>query len=361
MYNAALRLLVYHGAQRMGTVESADSLQWMPCFDDVGEVKLVCAATPQNRALLRTDARLYNLDTPGIAAIIVSVQLASDTLQMTVRGRFGLDLLSRRVCMGKHAITDAAAGLLQLCRDNLRGLPVSIPQAAGFTAACQEAVDWRDCGSAAVQLAQAGGFGVRVAFDPVTGSESLQLAQGVDRTTPGTENYRGYFSTRMQNLSAVTYTTSTDDYANVVICGGEEPSEGDSFSRYICTVGAVDAAGAARRELWVDGSSVRHKYTEQVNGASVEKSYTEPEYQQALQHYALAALVAHLGSRELKCTAADSPMIFGSDYNLGDRVPVIVEEFGLRATARVARVKIIYEETGRTLCPVFDAFKIEGE
>ena len=63
MYNL-LRLYVYHDGVRVGMAESADSLQWMPAFDDLGEFKLVCAATETNRALLVLDAVLYNPDTP---------------------------------------------------------------------------------------------------------------------------------------------------------------------------------------------------------------------------------------------------------------------------------------------------------
>ena len=41
--------------------------------------------------------------------------------------------------------------------------------------------------------------------------------------------------------------------------------------------------------------------------------------------------------------------------------PVRVEEIGLEATARVASIKIIYERTGRSLCPVFDNFTFKKE
>ena len=88
---------------------------------------------------------------------------------------------------------------------------------------------------------------------------------------------------------------------------------------------------------------------------------TETEYQTAVQNYARAALANHLGTRQLKCTAADSQMIYGQDYALGDIVPVRVEEIGLEATARVASIKIIYESTGRSLCPVFDNFTFKKE
>ena len=254
-----LRLYVYHDGVRVGMAESADSLQWMPAFDDLGEFKLVCAATETNRALLVPDAVLYNPDTPGLAAVVLAVEADGDNQRMTVRGKFSLCLFKRRTARGSRTITDGAAGLLEVCRTNLRGLGVAVPPAAGFTAPCEETVAWADCASAAVQLMQAGGFGVRVRFDPATAAQTLELLQGKDRSVPGTALYNGYFSTRMQNLSGAVYTQDASDYANVVLCGGEEPGEKDSFTRYFCELGDMTASGNARRELWVDGSSVRHK------------------------------------------------------------------------------------------------------
>lgn len=223
----ALRLYVYQNGERMGMVDSSNSLQWAPAFADVGEIKLVCGATATNRAMLVQGAVLYNPDTPGLAALIVATELDSDARKLTVRGKFTLQRFAQRIAKGKTTVTDAAAGLLDLCRANLRELEVALPDAADFTAPC-EAVDleWVTCLDAMTQLAETGGFGLRCAFDPATGSETLELLQGKDRSAPGSDLYMGYFSTRMQNLSSPTYTEDASDYANVVLCGGEEPSEG---------------------------------------------------------------------------------------------------------------------------------------
>lgn len=352
-----LRLYVYHGSRRVGVVESASSLQWQPAFDDRGEFKLVCAATAGNRALLVEDALLYNPDTPGMAAVVMAVETDGTAGKMTVRGYFTLCLLARRVACGSRTVTDAPTALLELCRTNLRGLEVTVPETADFAAACEEVVAWTDCCTAAVQLAQAGGFGVRMQFDTDTAAHTLALIQGKDRSVPGTALYNGYFSTRMQNLSDAVYTQDTSDYANVILCGGEEPGSSDTFTRYFCEVGDLSAVGKARRELWVDGSSVRHKYTVQnPDGTTAEAVYTEEEYHTALQNYARAALTAHLSARQLKCTAANTTMQYGVDYDLGDTVRVRVEELGLDVTARVASIRLIYETTGCTLRPVLDHF-----
>mgnify|MGYP002572636676 CR=1 FL=1 len=119
----------------------------------------------------------------------------------------------------------------------------------------------------------------------------------------------------------------------------------------------MTASGNARRELWVDGSSVRHKYTVQnADGTPSDAEYSEAEYQAAVQNYARAALKNHMSTRQLKCTAANTNLIYGTDYELGDLVPVRVEELGLNAVARVVSIRLIYESTGGSLRPVLDHF-----
>ena len=74
MSDAAVKVYVYHGAQRMGLVRGITSLQWMPEWADVGEIKMVCALSDANRRLLQQWATLYNPDTPGIAAIVTAAR-----------------------------------------------------------------------------------------------------------------------------------------------------------------------------------------------------------------------------------------------------------------------------------------------
>lgn len=356
----SLRLFVYHGTTRAGLVRDAFSLQWMPEFAGLGEFKLVCALTAENLTLLQRGAALYNLDTPGLAAVVQVVEADSDAHKLTVRGQFTLCRLAQRVAKGSRTVTDAPAGLLDICRANLRGLEVGIPDTADFKAACSESIEWKDCASAAVQLAEAGGFGLRMQFDPATAAETLQLLRGKDRSQPGTALYNGYFSTRLQNLSGAVYTQDASDYANVVLCGGEIPREEDTFTRYFCELGDLTATGNDRHELWVDAGSVSHKHTVQnADGTTAEQQYSEAEYQGIVQNYARAALKAHLSTRELKCTAADTLMRYGTDYALGDIVPLRVEELQLYASARVASIRLIYEDTGCTLRPVLDNFVFE--
>lgn len=357
-----LKLYIYHGTRRAGLVESASSLQWMPAWADAGEFKLVCAASTKNRAGLVKWATLYNPDTPELSAVITAVNTETAQNSMTVRGKFSLYRFQQRIAKGSRTVTDAASGLLELCRTNLRGLPITVPQEAGFTASCSETLDWPDCYQAILQLAKAGGFGVRVRFDKDTAAETLELLHGVDRSQQASENYRGYFGTRMQNLSSPSLEDDGSSYANVVLCGGEAPTEQDSWQQLFLEVGDTAATGAGRHELWVDGSSVTHRHTIQLaDGSTEEATYSEAEYKTVLTNYAMAALLEHLGGRTLKATATDKLLRYGEDYALGDIVPLRVPELDMIASARVSSIKLIYEQTGRTLEPVFDNITLGGD
>ncbi len=357
-----LKLYIYHGSRRMGLVESVSSLQWMPAWNDVGEFKLVCAASSKNRTQIIKWDILYNPDTPDLAAIITAIDIDTAQFTMTVRGQFSLRRFKQRVAKGSRTITDAVKGLLELCRTNLRGLPVTVPESSDFAVPCQETVEWIDCCTAITQLAKAGGFGARVRFDKTTASETLELLRGIDRSIQGTENYRGYFGTRMKNLSGVSMEDNGSDYANVVICGGEKPTEQDSWKQLVLEVGDTGSSGTNRHELWVDGSTVTHRHTVQKSdGSTEEATYTEEEYKTALTNYATAALLNHLGGLKLKATATDKQLRYGEDYNLGDIVPLRVLELGMTASARISSVKLIYEHTGRTVEPVFDNITFGGD
>lgn len=359
---AKVKVYVYHEGQRVGMVRCVNSLQWMPEWSDVGEIKMVCALTTANQQLLQKWETLYNPDTPNLAAIIISVNADTDKSTITVRGQFSLRRFKQRIAKGSRIITDAAAGLLELCYTNLRGLPVTVPENAGFTAPCQETVEWIDCCAGIVQLAKAGGFGVRVRFDELTGSEQLELLQGKDRSVQGSEWYRGGFDTRLRNLTNVSQTMDVSDYANVALCGGEAPSENDAWQQLWIEVGDTAAQGANRHELWVDGSSVTHRHTiQKPDGSTEEATYTEEEYKNVLTNYATAALLNHYVDQSLKATAVDLVIRYGEDYDLGDRLPVKVPELGLEASAQVISIKLTYEATGRKIIPVFDNIEFGGD
>lgn len=361
MSDAKVKLYVYQGPHRVGLVREIISLQWMPEWANAGEIKLVCALTDRNRKLLQMWSTLYNPDTPDLSAVILAMTQDAGKTTITVRGKFSLYRFSQRLITGCYNVTDAAAGVLDVCRANLRNLPITIPDSATFSAPCIDTVEWTDCCSAIIRLARAGGFGARVRFNKLTGAESLELIQGKDRSVQGSDWYHGYLGSRLHNLPSPSLVIDASDYANVAICRGEKPTEKDTWQQITVEVGDTAATGGDRHELWVDGSSVTHRHTIQnPDGSVAEGYYTEMEYEAALKSYAMQELLNHCLAQSLKATATNSIIRYGDDYDLGDRLPIRVPELGLVASAQVIKIKLIYEATGRKITPVFDNIGFGG-
>lgn len=339
------------GARRVGMIGGVTSLQWQPAYRTAGEIKLICAGTPDNVAMLQRWTLLYNQDTPDIAAIItyVRARLTKAGVELEVRGEFSVARWRQRVILGALTITQAASGALAAARDNLRGLPASsVPAAPGITdRAINEAFELDTVLDILETCARKGGYGFSSRFDRRTGQEVLTLYEGVDRTAGG--SYVGYFGTAMQNLPEAILTTDCTDYCNVAVCAGENTAaQSGGWAREIVTVGSTGKTGVDRHEMYVDGSGITH--------TQGDRTLTAAEYTAALTSYAGAALVGHLATQSITATASDVNMVYQRDYNLGDVIPIRLPELGLSATARVLAVKMVYELGGCTIRPVLGDF-----
>ena len=85
----------------------------------------------------------------------------------------------------------------------------------------------------------------------------------------------------------------------------------------------------------------------------------------AVQHHAalldqrgVEKLLECLNKQSISCSVVDGPMRFGVNYGLEDRVPVVCKDFlGLRLSARVSGVKLVYEDNARQVYPILSDFE----
>ena len=141
------------------------------------------------------------------------------------------------------------------------------------------------------------------------------------------------FSTKWGNLQGASWAFGDNDYANVAIVQGA----GEGENRATVTVGLTDAAGAERRELYVDARDV------QPNEEKGETNQSA-DYLQRLMDRGTNKLLEQLrtGSIEISLDADLAP---------GDVAICTLPELGYRATVRVADVitQSQADETTRTL------------
>ena len=138
------------------------------------------------------------------------------------------------------------------------------------------------------------------------------------------------FSTKWGNLQGASWAFGDNDYANVAIVQGA----GEGENRATVTVGLTDAAGAERRELYVDARDV------QPNEEKGETNQSA-DYLQRLMDRGTNKLLDQLrtGSIEISLDANLAP---------GDVAFCTLPELGYRATVRVADVITQSQSDGTT-------------
>ena len=353
-------LYSYQNKKRTGLIEGIESLQWMPEWQSAGEFKLVCSCSSKNLELLTDFGMLYNPDTPNIAALITYIDKTINTDGRTVievRGEFTSCRWKQRAIIGDVEVTNAAAGILGIAEANKRSLDVTIGSSEEVSAVDYTA-SWGSCYEAFCDIAEAGDIGFQHTFNPNTAEETLEVLTGTDRSDQMAENYVGYFGTPPQNVASASSILDYSDYGNVGVCNGEAPGEGDAFTQEVVYVGATSATGNNRHEIYIDGSGVSHTYQESDGqGGTTQKTYTDAEYKTVLTNYAVAALLKHMNPLTIKLEARNTVPVYGTDYEMGDTMPIIIKEIGLRAKAMVTAVKLIYEETGKSMELTFSNFE----
>lgn len=138
------------------------------------------------------------------------------------------------------------------------------------------------------------------------------------------------FSTKWGNLQGASWAFGDNDYANVAIVQGA----GEGENRATVTVGLTDAAGAERRELYVDARDVQ---PDEEKGETNQSA----DYLQRLMDRGTNKLLDQLrtGSIEISLDADLAP---------GDVAFCTLPELGYRATVRVADVITQSQNDGTT-------------
>ena len=355
---------IWKDGVRTGLLEGYDSLQWLTYSRDSGEFQITLT-DPDAAALLTQGTTILNTDTMELGSVEYRKPQvdAAGRLTVEVRGYNTVAMLTRRVVMGTVNVTNLEAAMIQLYTDNRRGLSLLPPAANGYEETAETQITWGTVLDAWKMLAELAKVGFGTVFDRHTGTNTLHIYKGVDRSDDRSDDYRGVFGDRAGNLTEISFTQDASQYKNVAIVGGV----GEGADRVVRIVGS--AIGDDRRELWVDAKDLKKTYqiatptgTYDAQGNPKynysEATYTDAEYAAVLDQRGTEKLLECLNTQSVACTVVDGPMRFGVNYGLEDRVPVICKDFlGLRMSARVSGVKLVYEDSARKVYPILSDFE----
>lgn len=359
----------------VGIIDTAQSIIWHSVYNGVGDFEIYAQATEKHIGLLVAGnyvTRLDNAEIGIIEHIAVSFDVQSGRM-ITATGRFAKSILDRRHIYNLSGKTNKAtvfsgnveAAARKLVSDNaiscsfderrnipilelgeLANLPDIIVDENGNAASKQVSYDnlltYTD--SLLAEYKQA----AMVVLDDDSKQLQYIVYKGADRSTDNADgNEPIIFSQEFDNLNESEYTYDTTQEKTAALIGGE----GDGIDRFYSLI-AGEENGLARRETWVDASSVSMKYKDEQDE---EKTYTDAEYKQMLDTLAkqeLAPLVrieTFSGSIDI----TDGQFILNKDFALGDIVTVQDNLIGKYINARVYETLETQDENGYTVEAIY--------
>lgn len=351
--------------ERVATLQSWESIQWLEHYQKPGEVKLVVMPTAENRAFLVEGNRIFSPDNPvQSTAKIVQVQPAGQggNLRITIDCDITSRLLQERVVMGTQTVSNAEAAMYSIYTQNRRALPIEVAAKQGYTETANTEIAWGSVLQAQQTIAAKAGLGFKVVFNPLTKTETFTVYKGTNRTARG-DAYVGMFSTELGNIKDILLKQGEIDYKNVAVVQGA----GEGTAQAVRIVSTGNFTAEARRELYVDAKSVQRTYSVATdtgeldeNGSPVysytQATYTTAAYNALLDAKGLEKLQEHLKTLSLAIEVEQNNLVYGSDYFLGDRLPLRLPDYGLFVSGRLASVLTVYERSGKRIVPTFDDF-----
>lgn len=309
------------------------NLQWTREYYAIGQFSVQIAATDYQPEM----AYLYTPDRPE-TGIVQKVELTE-----TIKGRFVQlsgyfleailnDKVAYPTYYASGSIPASVVNMLRRYKDDIPLLTV-----ADAPALQAENTSWQETGGALADVAytklQTVQMSLRCRYDYQSNTITAEVWQGTDRTQTQTEHPFVTFSDGFGNLAQVDASVDRSNYKNYAIIAGQDQAENRKIAY------ADLSGGGYRRILYVDARSERWNPEEQ----------TEDEYLAGLTQLGLDKLLDYQTVSNVEIKAGTAGFVYLTDWDLGDRVDVIVADIGLVMQARIVTVREVFKQNNHTI------------
>ena len=344
--------------------DSFSSLLWDIEYYQYGSFEVYIAANPENLSIFQTGRIIGRDDDSQHFGIIESVQIDTDAENgdyLTVRGRFLMCLLERRIIHPTYNVTAAKAYseivrnavTLNAIQQNNRRIPgLSLgtvsgtcwEQTATLQVSYENLMEWvytfceKIGGTANIRLVKNSGETYKMVFD---------LSEGTDRSITQDDEPHIIFSDAYSNLLSFSYASDSAITRNFAYIYGHGEGSGRKHTTY-CV--GDEPAYLSRYELYVDAKDISEE--EQVEGETV--PIPEEKYIELLKTRGSEKLVDPKTAAESEIAADSTQYIYNRDYFVGDYVTVEHKRFGM-IQPKVQLIGMIeaFDQNGRSLTPTF--------
>ena len=169
---------------------------------------------------------------------------------------------------------------------------------------------------------------MRCQYDYQRNTIIFYIWQGVDRTQDQTENSYVVFSDGFKNLTEITASVDDSNYKNYAVVAGSGKGEERIYA-------SVDlSSGEYKKQVFIDARSLEYDDTKQ----------TLEEYKQSLIQKGLTKLLDYQTVINIEVSTSDNGFVYLQDYDLGDKVDVIIEDLQLAMTARIIAIHEVWKK-----------------
>lgn len=334
----------------LGVIDKIQSFMWIRRYWSCGEFKLLVPFTPEHSALLVKNRIIIPRGSNEAAQIrYVDIRKNVEGVEeIEVQGRMLAWWLDKRIVRNQIITTDNTPNIMsRIVRENVtaptdpsRRIPaLSIANVGSLGSGTIEYASepFLSALLACEDAAKAAKLGFKVTTDIRAKNHSFIMYKGRELTFDQTENPPCIFSQEFDNILEQQYTNSIEHLKSVAYVGGEERED---RPRQIVQVG--NAAGLERDEVFSNATDIQQIYTD---SAGVEITIPLAQY---------LALLAARGASELEQYAetlnfaskinTHSNLIYGEDFELGDRVTCVNKRWGIRINVRITEIAETHQQ-----------------
>lgn len=326
----------------LGVIEDHSSLLWNRKFYESGTFQMYCPVTAYNIKLCSRGNLIAKRDSVE-AGVIEYVQLELDRegyQTIKASGRFLSSYMDRRLVRPKINFTGKVEeAMRKILSDIEYPLPlVELGELHGFTERITFQATYKSLLDTESKLSKGSNIGFRFTPDFSGKRIIFDTYKGVDHSVSQSENSRVTFSDGFGSMTRAQYYENDELLKNVVYVGGQ----GEGEARVFVTVGDDTLTGLERRELMLDAADVDNT------------DLSDEQYRNALRTRGNNKLKERVVYASFECSVLpEGNYSYKRDYDLGDFVTVIKENWGVSADFIISEVMEVYEHGAMTITPVF--------
>lgn len=332
-----MEIIIYDSnLERIGVIDNFHSLIWTRKFYEPGSFELHLPLTAENIAYAREEnivAKKGSIESGVIESISIT---DGEKRSLVVKGRFLSSYLERRLIKRFTFNGRVEEAMKQMIQNSVSIPKLNVEANKGFTEIVTFQATMKNLNTIISKLSKSSNIGYRIVADFKSKKLLFDVYKGIDHTLGQFDNTRVVFSTNYQNLNDSSYSFDSMKTGTKAFVGGE----GEGTNRIYVEVGS--GSGLNLREVFVDAKDIRS------NDFS-----TNAQYLDALRQKGYEELNKLEPVESFDCgVEPKGNFIYKEDYDLGDVVTLIKEDWGLKIDKRITEIQEVYENGGMAITPI---------